>query len=108
MAYGIELREKIIQFVEKGGSKYKAAEIFGVNRQTIYNWLKREDLKPTLNHTKGYKINEKELEEYLLTNKDAFCYEIAEKFKVSPSAISQKFKIMKITNKKNTKIRRSK
>src|SRR4028118_296576 len=51
MAYSLDLRQKVVNYVENGGSITKAAAIFKVGRATIYRWLGREDLRPTqVNH----------------------------------------------------------
>ena len=47
MAYSLDLRQKVVNYVENGGSITKAAAIFKVGRATIYRWLGREDLRPT-------------------------------------------------------------
>ena len=38
-AYGLDLRERIVRFVNAGGSKVEAARRFGVARKTVYNYL---------------------------------------------------------------------
>ena len=38
-AYTVELRERIVRFVEKGGSKVEASAHFKVGRRTIYRYL---------------------------------------------------------------------
>ena len=51
MAYSLDLRQKVVNYVENGGSITKAAAIFKVGRATIYRWLGREYLRPTqVNH----------------------------------------------------------
>jgi len=47
MAYSLDYRQKVVNYVENGGSITKAAAIFKVGRATIYRWLGREDLRPT-------------------------------------------------------------
>ena len=36
MPYSLDLREKVINFVENGGTITKAAYIFGIGRASIY------------------------------------------------------------------------
>jgi transposase len=51
MAYSLDYRQKVVNYVENGGSITKATAIFKVGRATIYRWLGREDLRPTqVNH----------------------------------------------------------
>ena len=38
-AYGLDLRERIVSFINGGGSKVEAAKRFGVARKTVYNYL---------------------------------------------------------------------
>ena len=39
MRYSIDLRKRVIDFVEAGGSKAKASRRFSVSRTIIYEWL---------------------------------------------------------------------
>ena len=43
MAYSTDLRKRVLDFIDNGGSKAAAKRIFGVSRRTIYNWLEAED-----------------------------------------------------------------
>ncbi|MCP4355950.1 MAG: hypothetical protein GY793_10040 [Proteobacteria bacterium] len=72
MAYGVDIREMVIKFVNSGGSKAKASEIFGVSTRTIFYWQDRKYLAPKLSYTKGYKIDKKELKNMVLKNPDIF------------------------------------
>ena len=38
-AYGLDLRGRIVGFVNAGGGKVEAAKRFGVARKTVYNYL---------------------------------------------------------------------
>ena len=107
MAYNIQLRKKILEYIKKGHSARQDADVFSVSKSTIYEWVKRKDLTPILNHTKGYKLNNKKLEEFIRQNQDIYGYELAEKFNVAPSSMSEKLKKIGYTNKKNSKICRS-
>ena len=39
MPYSLDLRQKVINFVENGGTTTKAAHTFGIGRASIYRWL---------------------------------------------------------------------
>ena len=43
MYYSIDLRKKVIEYLKKGKSKVEASKVFGVTRQTIYNWIRLEE-----------------------------------------------------------------
>ena len=88
MAYRTELRKKILEYIKKGHSARQAAEVFGVGKSTIYSWLQREDIKPILNHTKGYKIDNNKLDKILSEQKDLLLRELSIELGVSISAVS--------------------
>jgi transposase len=44
MRKAIELRKRVVDYVENGGGITKAAALFKVGRATIYRWVVREDL----------------------------------------------------------------
>ena len=39
MPYSLDLRQKVINFVENGGTITKSAHTFGRRRASIYRWL---------------------------------------------------------------------
>ena len=43
MRYSTDLRKRILDFINNGGSKAAAERTFGVSRRTIYNYLEAED-----------------------------------------------------------------
>ncbi|MDE5119190.1 MAG: IS630 transposase-related protein, partial [Trichodesmium sp. St19_bin1] len=47
MSYSKDLRTRVIDYIENGGSILSAARIYKVGRSTIYRWLARVELKPT-------------------------------------------------------------
>ncbi|NEP85821.1 MAG: helix-turn-helix domain-containing protein [Okeania sp. SIO2C2] len=51
MSYSVDLRTRVIEYIENGGSILSATRIYKVGRSTIYRWLARVDLKPTCNGT---------------------------------------------------------
>ena len=47
MAYSRDLRERVVLFVNNGGSKSEASKRYNVHRQTVYNWFQLgSDLSP--------------------------------------------------------------
>jgi putative transposase len=43
MTYSLDLREKVVAFIEKGNNCRKAVEIFGLSRDTIFPWLRKNE-----------------------------------------------------------------
>ena len=62
MPYSLDLRQKVINFVENGGTITKAAHTFGIGRASIYRWLSRPKLSATKVKSRQIKLDWKELE----------------------------------------------
>jgi len=102
MPYHVELRKKVIDYIDRTGNVTKASKIFGISRASIYRWLGRKDLKPTVVKTRQRKINKQALYEDVKKNPDDKLIDRAKKFGVTISAISHAFKKMNITRKKKS------
>ena len=100
MSYSLDLRKKVIDYVENGGSITKAAAIFNIGRATIYRWLSSEKLEATKVKHRQRKLDWKALSKDVQENPDARLRDRAEKFGVRPSAICYALKKMEITRKK--------
>ena len=65
MSYSIDLRERVLAFIEGGGSKVSASRLFKVSCRTVFIWLKqkkdRGNLKVKSREYKPYKIDEADL-----------------------------------------------
>jgi putative transposase len=100
MPCSLDLRKRVVDYVEKGGSVTHAAKIYQVGRATIYRWLGRENLAPTIVEHRNRKLDWKALEKDVEENPNDRLVTRAKKFRVHPSAISYALKKMKITRKK--------
>ena len=100
MAYSLDLRQKVIDYVKNGGRITKAAKLFGIGRASIYRWLDRKDLEATKVEHRQRKLDWKALENHIQENPEARLKERAQKFGVSSTAIFSALKKMKITRKK--------
>ena len=101
MAYSLDLKTRIVNYVENGGSVAKAARIFQVGRASIYRWLDSEDLEPKKVTRRNRKLDWEALDKEIKINPDVRLIDRARQFGVRPSAISYALKKMKITRKKN-------
>ena len=81
MAYSLDLRQKVVNYVENGGSITKAAAIFKVGRATIYRWLGREDLRPTQVNHRQRKLDWEALKKDVEKNPEARLVERARTFR---------------------------
>jgi putative transposase len=100
MADSLDLRKRVVDYVENGGGITKAAVLFKVGRATIYRWLGREDLRATKVEHRERKIDWEALRKDVEENPEARLRERARKFGVRASAICYALKKMKITRKK--------
>ena len=104
MSYSLDLRERVITFIEEGGSKVDAARIFDVSRNTIYSWLTKKAERGTLKDDppkRGWKkINPEALIAYVNQNPDLTLAEYARHFGASAPSVCLAFKRLKITRKK--------
>lgn len=111
MAYSYDLRKKALDYIDKGGSKVQAGQIFGVTVQTLINWVKRKNqgkLAPnTTRNRNPQKLETEKLKAYIEKHPDKYLREIAEEFGVTITAVFYACKRLKITLKKrNPSIRK--
>lgn len=108
-AYGIDLREKIVEYVRKGGNKLEAARRFGVARQTVYNFLSMEEkgaLEPKKSWGKWRKLDPEKLRQYIKQHPDATLMEMTKALGVSHNAIWSRLNKLGITLKKTHAVHR--
>jgi putative transposase len=108
MAYGLDLRQKVIDYIENGGRVSKAAQVFGMGRASIYRWLERKELAATKVKYRQRSLDIRELSKDIQENPEARLKQRAEKFGVSKTAIFKALKKMKITRKKRSRKERIK
>ena len=110
MTYSLDLRKKALEYLEKGGTKQSAAEVFGVTRRTLDNWIHREkedNLPPKRRRPSPSKIDSKKLRKYVQEHSDAYLKEIAKEFGSTLQAVFYACKRLKISLKKRSHITRS-
>ena len=61
MPYSLYFRQKVINFIENGGTLTKAAHTFGMGRASIYRQLSRPKLSATRVKNRQRKLDWKEL-----------------------------------------------
>ena len=87
-SYSLDLRQKIIDAVDKGMTQIEAAKTFNVSRRVIYSWLqlrlKTNSLAPKTGYQKGHshKITDwDEFEKFIEVNRFLTAHEMLEKWK---------------------------
>ncbi len=104
MAYSVDLRERVVKYVRGGGSKAEAARRYEVSEATVYVWLKRENLEPTVVTRRKRKIDWQALETHVRQYPEATLKDRAKLFGVNASAIWYALKELQITRKKTAKV----
>ena len=107
MNYSIDLKERVIAFIEQGGKKLQAAHLFKVSRPTIDRWIKQKEdtgsLKtPPLAPRKWRKLCKEDLIAYVTLNPDCILADYAAHFKVSESGVLRALRRLKFTRKKRS------
>ncbi len=102
MSYSLDLRKRVLDFIEAGGKKSEASRRFSVARSTLYRWLETED--PLTAKKTGPKkmrvIDEEALRKHVADFPDLTQKERAEHFGVSASCIRYGLRKLGITLKK--------
>ena len=102
--YSIDLREKVLKFLEKNTDKHEASRVFNVGIATVHRWSalykKKGHVKPKKRPYAFRRIDHEELIKFVNENPDAFLFEIADRFLVTPQAVFYACKKLKITRKK--------
>jgi transposase len=99
MHYPITFRRKVLAQIEEGMSKRDAARLFKISPQTLYNWLSRDDLKPSLSKRRHRKIDKVELRAHVKAHPQMLLRERAKIFGISVPGLSIALKTMKIVKK---------
>ena len=106
MAYSIDLRKKVIEYLEDGNSQRQAAKVFNINLTTVNEWSQKyhktgnlQDKKPKRNFKK---IDPEKLKLFVEKYPDAYLSEIALEFNCSAYAASKALKRLNITRKKRS------
>ena len=105
-AYSTDLRERVVDYVECGGSRKDACRIYKVSLRTLSNWIKRfrdtGDVSASRLGSRPWKLNHEEVIKYIDAHPDSSLKSIASYFDTTTSTIFYICKKYKYTRKKNT------
>jgi transposase len=104
--YSVDLRSRVLAYLDRGHTQKEACAVFGVSRKTIYNWLSLKEKTGGLGlkRAKRYKPSKFEsnrLKDYMASHSDAYLEEIAVVFKGTASGVCRALKRLNITRKKS-------
>ena len=108
MAYSVDLRSRVIDFIEKGNTQERASEIFNVGTSTITRWLAllsetgSLEKRPLIRTAPKYESEK--LKACIAENSDALLREIADHFGGSVTGAFYALEREKITLKKRDSV----
>ena len=106
-ASGLDLRERIVRFVNAGGGKVEAAKRFGVARKTVYNYLtlvQAGALGPKESWGSWKKFEPVKVRAYVAKHPDATLWEIGRAFQGTDVGALRALRLLGITLKKTRKL----
>jgi len=104
-AYAIEVRERIVRFVNKGGSQVDAARSFGVCRKTVARYVKAErngTLAPKPRGGRAKRFSDESLRDAVRAKPSATLEAHGRTLGVSHNAVWLRLRQLAITLKKNS------
>ena len=104
-AYSVELRERIVGFVEKGGSKVDAAAHFKVGKRTVFRYLvaaRNGDIAPKPQPGRRKAFSDERLREAVGGRPSATLEAHGKALGVSHNAVWLRLRELGITLKKNS------
>lgn len=108
--YSVDLRRRVLEYIEETADKTKASQLFKVGTATIYRWIARKKQSGTIapSPKKAYKkkIDDQKLITYVEKNPDHFLSEIATHFNTTLQAIFYALRRLKNTRKKRLRFTR--
>ena len=105
MSYSLDLRHCVVSYVKDGGTKISASQHFKISLWCVNDWCRRDSLEPIKPSGRPRKIDWQALEEDIRKYPDKLLRERAAAFGVRINAIWYVCQKLKISHKKNTKIR---
>lgn len=109
-AYTLDLREKVISFINRGGGRREASKLFSIGEDTIYRWIRRNksgDLAPKKRTDFRTKVPLETLRKYVEDNPDHTLKEIGLAVNLSGSKVWKHLKRLNLTRKKRPRSIRS-
>jgi transposase len=109
-AYALDLRERVVKFIQGGGSKAEAARRYALARSSVYRYLvaaQKGALTPKKSWGHWRKLDPQKLQAHVKKHPDATLKEIQNVFGVSHHAVWVRLGQLGFTLKKTHKISRA-
>ena len=109
-AYALDLRERVVTFVQAGGTRAEAARRFQLGERSVYRYLaatKTNTLTPKTSWGAWRKLDPAKLQSHVKKHADATLAELAAALGVSHNAVWVRLRQLGCTLKKTHKISRT-
>jgi transposase len=109
-AYALDLRERVVKFIQSGGAKAEAARRFELGRSTVYRYLdavQAGTLAPKASWGHWRRLDPQQLQVHVKKHPDATLKELQKAFGVSHQAVWVRLGQLGLTLKKTHKISRA-
>ena len=109
-AFSLDLRERVVKFVQAGGTRAEAARCFQLDERSVYRYLaatKTNTLAPKTSWGAWRKLDPAQLQAHVKKHPDATLAELATAFGVSHNAVWVRLQQLGCTLKKTHKISRT-
>ena len=109
-AYALDLRERVVKFVQAGGTRAEAARRFQLGERSVYRYLaaaKANTLAPKTSWGAWRKLDPAKLQAHVKKHADATLAELATALGVSHNAVWVRLQQLGCTLKKTHKISRA-
>ena len=104
MAYSVELRKKVMEYLSAGHTQREASGVFHISLNTVNKWSQRYQKTGKLADEKPYrtfrKLDPEKLEAYMEAHSDAYLKEIGVVFGCTDMRVHKALKRLKIPRKK--------
>ena len=104
-AYALDLRERVVKFVQGGGTRAEAARRFSLGERSVYRYLaakKTDTLAPKTTWGGWRKLDPSKLAAHVRQHPDSTLHELKAVFKVSHNAVWVALRQRGLTLKKNS------
>ena len=110
MTYPLSFRERVISYIDEGGSRASASRLFKISHDTIHRWWRdRDNLSPSRERPKhAYKLDREKLVKLVDANPDIMLKELASHLGVSVGSVFHSLRVLGYTRKKNGTLQREK
>ena len=101
MAYSLDLRCRVVNYVGKGGKKSDASRLFSISLWCVNDWCNRKVLEAQRPKGRPRKLDWEALKSDIEKHPDKLLRERAKEFGVWPNSIWYACRCLGVTHKKN-------